>query len=147
MKNILIVLHLLASMIWVGGHIVLSIVVLPRVLSERDPDQLHAFESRYERIGIPALIVQVISGVWLAYIWLPSFSAWFAFDNPASHHIVAKLVLLAATIVLAAHARLKLIPNLTVDTLRPLAAHIITVTIVGILFVLVGVSLRVGGLV
>ena len=145
MKNILIVLHLPASIIWVGGHIVLSTVVLPRVMRERDPDQLRSFESGYERIGIPALLVQVVTGVWLVYIWLPSFSAWFAFDNPVSHHIAAKLVLLAATIALAAHARLKLIPNLTVDTLRPLAAHIITVTVVGILFVLVGVSLRTGG--
>jgi len=50
-------LHLLATGIWPGGHIVLSIVVFPRALRERSPEQLLQFESVYEKIGMPALII------------------------------------------------------------------------------------------
>jgi len=146
LKTLLIILHILAATIWVGGHIVLSTVILPRALRDRDVDYLHDFESRYERIGIPSLLVSIITGVWLAWTWLPNVPAWFNFSTPISHFIFTKFFLLALTIGLAAHARLKLIPNLTAERLPALAAHIIAVTIISILFVLVGVFLRSGGL-
>ena len=37
MFGLLLSLHILAATIWTGGHIVLNVVVLPRVLKERSP--------------------------------------------------------------------------------------------------------------
>jgi hypothetical protein len=54
--------------------------------------------------------------------------------------------LLAATVALALHARLWLIPRLRDDNLPALAAHILAVTILAVLFVLAGVLFRVGGI-
>ena len=51
MYGLLLTLHILAATIWTGGHIVLSVVVLPRVLRERSPQRLLDFESVYEKIG------------------------------------------------------------------------------------------------
>ena len=55
--RLLVVLHLLGATVWVGGHLVLSLVVLPRALRARDASVVAEFESGYERIGLPALLL------------------------------------------------------------------------------------------
>lgn len=146
MYGILLLLHILAATIWTGGHIVLSVVILPRVLREQSPEQLLNFESVYEKIGMPALIIQVITGVSLAYHALPDMAQWFNFANPIAHSIMAKLLLLALTIVFAIDARFRVIPVLSKSNLVTMAWHIIPVTLFSILFVVVGVSFRTGWL-
>jgi putative copper export protein len=146
MYGILLLLHILSATIWTGGHIVLSVVVLPRVLRERSPEMLLNFESVYEKIGMPALIVQVITGLVMAYRLVPDVSQWFNMANPISHPIAAKLILLALTIGFAINARFRVIPVLSQNNLVVMAWHIIPVTILSILFVIVGVSFRTGWL-
>ena len=77
---------------------------------------------------------------------VPDVSQWFALDNPVSRLIGAKLFLLAVTIALAADARLRTIPKLSEDNLTSLAWHIVPVTVVSVLFVVIGVSFRTGWL-
>lgn len=146
MYGILLLLHILAATIWTGGHIVLSIVVLPNVLRQRSPEALLAFESVYEKIAMPSLIVQVVTGIMLAHRMLPSLTEWFNTSNPLSYPILAKLGLLALTVCFAMHARLRVIPNLSPDTLKIIAWHIVPVTFFSVLFVVVGVSFRTGWL-
>ena len=144
MHGLMLLLHILAATIWTGGHLVLSLVVLPRVLKNKSPAELLRFESGYEWIGIPALLVQVTTGLWLAYSLVPDVSQWFSFQTGVSRVIAFKLTLLAATIALAADARLRIVPNLSEDKLVALAWHIVPVTVVAVLFVVVGVSFRTG---
>ena len=139
-------LHILSATIWTGGHIVLAVVVLPKVLRNRSPGMLLEFESVYEKIGMPALIVQVITGLLLAYRIAPDVSQWFNLAHPISHPIAAKLILLALTIGFAVDARFRVIPALSQNNLVAMAWHIIPVTIFSILFVVVGVSFRTGWL-
>lgn len=146
MYGLLLALHILAATIWTGGHIVLSVVVLPRVLRERSPQRLLEFESVYEKIGMPALVVQIVTGLMLAYRMLPDISLWFDMSIPLAHGIAAKLTLLFLTFAFALDARFRVIPKLSVSNLNDMALHIIPVTIFSILFVLVGVSFRVGWL-
>ena len=143
---IILLLHILSATIWTGGHIVLCVVILPGVLKENSPEQLLKFESAYEKIGMPALVVQILTGLWMAHNLLPDFSEWFNMSNPIAHPIAAKLLLLAVTFAFALDARFRVIPNLSVDNLRVMAWHIIPVTIFSILFVVVGVSFRSGWL-
>ena len=58
-----LILHILAATIWAGGHLVLASAVLPRALKERDVDAILSFESKYERIGMPALLIQIATGL------------------------------------------------------------------------------------
>ncbi|MCB1701270.1 MAG: CopD family protein [Halioglobus sp.] len=146
MYGILLLLHILAATIWTGGHIVLSIVVLPRVLRERSAKRLLEFESVYEKIGMPALVIQVITGLMLAYQLLPDVSGWFDMANPVAHVLAAKFVLLGLTVAFAIDARLRVIPVLSADNLNDMAWHIIPVTVFSILFVVAGVSFRTGWL-
>ncbi|MBF8270112.1 MAG: copper resistance protein CopD [Gammaproteobacteria bacterium] len=146
MYNILLLLHVLAATIWTGGHLVLALAVLPGVLKRKAPAELLRFESAFEKIGIPALLIQVGSGLALAYRVLPDVQQWFAFADQTSRLIGTKLALLALTMLLAADARLRIIPRLSEKNLTSLAWHIIPVTVVSVLFVVVGVSFRTGWL-
>ncbi len=137
-------LHVLAATVWTGGHLVLALCVLPGAMKHNSPSRLLEFESTYERLGLPALLIQVVTGLWLAHRLLPNLSDWFSFDSPVSTLIAVKLGLLAATAALAIHARRRLIPGLTERDLRPLAYHIIPVTILSVLFVMTGVLFRTG---
>ena len=143
--RLLVALHLLGAAVWVGGHLVLSLVVLPQALRARDASIVREFESGYERIGLPALLLQVITGMWLALHWVPDMRSWL---TPASLHgwlVVVKLGLLAATLALAAHARFRLVPALDARGLSTLAYHIVGVTLLGVAMLITGVAIRTGG--
>lgn len=136
--------HLLGAAIWAGGHLVLAVSVLPKALRARRAATITEFEAGFERIGLPALAVQVVSGLWLAERLLGSPSHWFD-DTPLARTVLLKLGLLAATVALALHARLRLIPRLTDETLPALAAHIVAITVVAVALVAAGASIRLGG--
>lgn len=146
MYGLMLFLHVLGATIWTGGHIVLSVAVLPKVLKERSPERLLSFESAYEKIGIPALVVQIVTGIFLAHRILPDVSTWLDFSNPVTHALALKFVLLALTLGFAIDARVRVIPNLDQDNLPAMAWHIVPVTIFSILFVFAGVSFRTGWL-
>ena len=138
-------LHVLGATVWTGGHLVLALTWLPRVLRGRSPEQLLRFEQGYERIGMPALVLQIVTGLWMAYQMVPSVAQWLSPDTPVARAIALKLVLLLCTALIAAHARLRVIPRLSADTLPLMAWHVGAVTLLSVGFVAVGVSLRFGG--
>jgi putative copper export protein len=140
------VLHITGAAIWVGGHLVLSLAILPGALRTRDASIVGEFEARYERIGIPSLAAQVITGLLLIDRWIPSLKALFPPLSPHAWFIAAKFALLASTIIIAAHARLRIIPVLDESSLASLAYHAFAVTLLGLALVVMGVAIRTGGL-
>lgn len=139
-------LHVLAATVWTGGHLVLALTVLPRALRQRNPQVLLDFEQGYERIGMPALAFQVASGLWMALQLVPDWGRWFNPDSALETAVAAKLLLLAGTALVAAHARLRVIPRLSAATLPLMAWHVAAVTLLSVGFVLTGISFRYGGL-
>jgi uncharacterized membrane protein len=75
--GLLIVLHVLGATIWTGGHLVLVTGFLPAALRDRDPNVLSQVESRYERVGMPALVVQVITGVPTVGFGVSHLGGWY----------------------------------------------------------------------
>jgi putative copper export protein len=144
MYGVALLLHVLGATIWTGGHVVLAVVVLPKALRERSPERLLEFESVYEKIGMPALVVQIATGVYLAHGLLPEVRQWFDFSNPVAVPIALKLALLVLTFGFAINARFRVLPNLESETLRTMAWHIFAVTVLSVLFVIAGVSFRTG---
>lgn len=145
MHAALLFLHLAAGSIWVGGHLVLAVSLLPEALSKRDPGLIRGFERIYERVGLPALVIQVATGLWLAHQLRPGLASWMAWDDPVAQTIALKLACLAATVALAAHARLAIIPRLDAARLPMLGIHIVAVTGLALAFVWLGVAFRYGG--
>ena len=144
--HLLLIIHLLGASVWVGGHLILSISILPEVLKKKDIGMLLNFEKKYEKIGIPALLLMVISGVWMSYKFGIGFSNWFHFSNPIETVISLKLILLLTTVAFAISANFFVIPKLSAKTLPIMAFHILSVTTIGILMLLLGSFVRYGGL-
>lgn len=122
----------------------LASTILPDALRQESAATVSEFERRFERIGLPALAVQIVTGLWLAHHLLGSPDHWFE-SNPIARAVQVKLGLLAVTIGLAVHARLRVIPKLSDANLPVLAWHIRIVTFAAVLFVLAGASIRFGG--
>lgn len=141
---LLLTLHVLGATIWTGGHVVLATTVLPRALRAKRASILTDFEQGYERVGMPALAVQIVTGLWLAHRLLGSPANWFS-DAPLAHIVHVKLLCLAGTAALAIHAKTRVIPRLNDNNLPMMAWHIAGVTVFSILFVLAGASARLGG--
>jgi uncharacterized membrane protein len=137
----LILLHVLGATVWAGGHLILSVGFLPQALKHRDVSIILNFEKHYEKIGVPALLIQVITGISMALIYVP-FSAWGSLAT--SHHVYlwTKLGLLLATLVLGIHARFFIIPKLTPEKLSFLAMHVILVTMLAVAMIITGLSFR-----
>jgi putative copper export protein len=144
MFGFILLLHLLGATVWTGGHLILATVILPSALKRRDVEGIRNFENAYEKIGIPALVVQIASGLWLAHRMLPDISLWFQWHNPIARLILLKLSLLGLTALFAVDARLRIIPRLGPHNLHSLAWHIIPVTVISVFFVIIGVSFRTG---
>ncbi|WLP95480.1 CopD family protein [Psychrobacter sp. M13] len=144
MLNYILIAHLLGATIWTGGHLILSLVVLPKALSKHDVNVLLQFEEQFEKVGIPALVVQISTGLWMAYKLMPDIGGWFTFDNDISILIGLKLLLLLATIVVALHARFYVIPKLSAETLKAFSVNILLVTLLSVSFVVVGTLFRTG---
>jgi len=146
MYQFMLIIHILGATIWTGGHLVLALTILPRAMKSRSPEILLDFEAAYEPLGLAALLTQVITGLWLTFYYLPDWSEWFTLNSTASVYVSLKLVLLAATIVLAVDARLRIVPTLNPDSMASFAYHIIGITITAVLFIVIGVGLGTGGL-
>lgn len=138
----LLILHVLGAAVWVGGHLILCFRFLPESLRKKDPGIITAFEKKYEAIGMPSLLVQVITGVWMALLYNPRL---IGFANGIETIISLKLILLATIVLLAAHVKLVIIPKLSAEKLRLLATHIIAVTAISVIMLYLGVSVRFGG--
>lgn len=146
MHHILLIIHLMAAAIWVGGHLVLSIGFLPQALSQKDPSIITNFERSYEKIGLPALLILVITGIMLSYSYGVPVSEWFSFSNAIERVVSIKLLLLFLTLALAIHARIFIIPRLGMGNLRSMAAHIILITVIALTMMVAGTFVRFGGL-
>ena len=142
---LLVIVHALAATVWTGG-LLLDLGVLPRALREGSAAAIRSFEETFEPLGLTALAIQVLTGLWMGWIYLPGFEGLLNPANPIGMLVGVKLLLLAATVALAIHARLRLIPKLTDDTLTGLAWHIRSITALAIAFVVVGALIRLGGL-
>ncbi|MCC6428285.1 MAG: CopD family protein [Phycisphaerales bacterium] len=152
----LVILHLLGAAAWIGGHIVLVLVVLPPALRARDTKAVLHFERGYGRVGLAALAIQIVTGSLLASKWLGGWGNILNFSVPAAHLVLAKLALLGVTLVHAGYAFHRLLPRLAAvhDTngpaatspLRRFALHAWITTMLAVLLLIVGASFRLGGI-
>lgn len=95
---------------------------------------------------MPALLIMVITGVMMAYQLGQTISIWFHFTNPIETVVSLKLILLILTVLFAMSAQFFVLPKLTPKRLPLMAFHIISVTVIGVLFLILGSFIRYGGI-
>ena len=137
----LVILHVLGATIWVGGHLILAIRYLPKALKAKDITPIVNFEQHYEALGIPALFLQIITGIWMASVYQIK---WFSFETVQYSIINIKLILLITTLLLALHVRIFILPELSPKKLPLLVLHIVLVTVIAVAMLYLGLSFRLG---
>jgi len=146
MNQLLIILHLLGASIWIGGHLILCLRFLPKAIKEQNVEVITSFEKQYETIGIPSLLIQIVTGILLSYQYGVGWQDWFSFKGSIETVVSIKLSLLIFTLILAAHARIFIIPKLSLKNLNFMAFHIVAITLTGIVMLVIGTFVRSGGL-
>ena len=147
--HLILILHLIAATIWVGGHLVLAIGYLPKALKHKDFSYIGNFEKTYEPIGMPSLAVLVITGILMAYDYNAGLSSWFSFATPIERVVSLKLICLLTSICFAISAQTRVLPKLRkgqLNKLSEMAVHIICVTLIGVVMVILGSLVRIGGI-
>lgn len=140
MQPLLLFLHLLGACIWAGGHLILLFVIMPEARRIQSPEYLLRFEKMYERIGMPALFTQLITGGLLFAAMFPT--GGFSVSHPLSYKLYIKLGLLLVTFAIAIHARFFVLKNFTAAKLPLMHKHIAVVTVVSLLFILAGINFK-----
>ncbi|OCB76041.1 copper resistance protein CopD [Flavobacterium piscis] len=146
LHHILLIIHLIAATIWIGGHLTLSIVFLPVALRKKEPLIILNFEKKFEPLGISSLIALIITGIWMAYDFGITYQSWFYFSGSLEKVVSIKLVLLMLTFVLALYTQIYVIPNLNKYNLNKIAFSIISVTVIGLSMLILGSTIRYGGI-
>ena len=144
--HVILIFHLLAATIWVGGHLFLAIRILPEVLKKKDVSILKNFKSKFEPVGMPSLLVLLVTGILMAYHYDVTFTKWFSFSNAIEKVISIKLILLFTTVLMAACAETLIFPKLKSERMFPAAFFIITVTTIAVTMLILGSLIRIGGL-
>ncbi len=146
--HLLLIIHLIAAAIWVGGHLYITIGILPKALRLKTPDLLLQFEKSYEPIGLTALLLLIITGIWMTLQFGIGWQHWFCFSTPIEKITSAKLLLLFATLAFALSAQKRIIPKLKTNPhkLKEMAIHIVAVTLIGVAMLVLGSFIRYGGI-
>lgn len=146
--HLLLIIHILAATIWVGGHLYLIISILPHVLRSRNPEKLLAFERTFEPLGITALVLLVISGFWMMFQFGIRVSDIFSFATPIERVTSTKILLLLTTVAFALSAQFRVIPSLkkSPKKLVQMGIYAVCVTLLGIAMLVLGTFVRYGGI-
>lgn len=146
LHHFVLIIHLLAATIWVGGHLMLSICFLPQALKEKNPHIILNFEKKFEVLGMSSLVALILSGIWMSYNFGVTYDTWFSFVGGFEKVVSIKLLLLFATFICAICAQFFILPNLNENNIWKMAIIIISVTSIGMTMLILGSTLRYGGI-
>jgi putative copper export protein len=146
LHHFVLVIHLLAATVWVGGHLLLSICYLPLALKKKDPQIILNFERKFEALGMSSLVLLIITGIWMAYDFGVTFETWFSFSGGFQKVISIKLLLLFLTFICAICAQFFVLPNLNQNNIKKMAVIILSVTTIAVTMLILGSTLRYGGI-
>ncbi|TWV84729.1 hypothetical protein [Moraxella sp. VT-16-12] len=146
MHQIALILHLFGASIWVGGHLYLLIRLMPTFIRQNDIDGFLKFEKSYEPLGMAALGVQVLTGIYMMNDIMP-ITMWGEPMGFLTALIHGKLTWLALTVLTALHARFRIIKYLhagiyTDSTLKMMGLHVGLICLWSVAFVINGVLFR-----
>lgn len=146
MYKLALILHLLGASVWVGGHLYLLIRLMPRFIRDNDVAGFLAFEKSYEPLGMSALVIQVLTGLYMMNTIAPIFM-WGEPMGFLTALIHGKLTWLGLTILTALHARFRIVKQLQNgtyqnNTLKIMGIHVLLICLWSVAFVITGAFFR-----
>lgn len=102
MYTTLVVFHVLAAAVWIGGSVALVFAAVPTLRTlpaEQRADRVRLLARRWRPLGWGALAVLGASGIWLAFGYWGADDAELLFQTEQGHILVAKAVLYVCLLV------------------------------------------------
>jgi uncharacterized membrane protein len=114
-------LHLLATVIWIGGLVTLAWLVIPAAQRSLDPKGysvlLERIESRLQSVGWLSLILLTVTGMFQLSA-NPNYTGFLTFDNPWSLAILLKHLAVVGMVLVSAYLTWGLMPDLRRSAMR-----------------------------
>ncbi len=108
-------LHILATVVWIGGLTALSIFVLPaarRTMPEKEYSAfLTAMASRLQQVGWLCLLVLIFTGMF-QMVSHPNYQGFLVIDTSWAMAILLKHLTVAAMLILSVYVTWGLLPSL-----------------------------------
>lgn len=146
MHHLILILHLLAATIWVGGHLILLLKYVPEAFKNNTLNDINFFRKNFERLGKPALVILLVTGVILAYDHNIPVQKWFQFEVGIEKIVSLKLILFFSTLVLGFSAVKFVFPSLKNKPTALLYIFILLLTLISVAMLVLGSLVRIGGL-
>ena len=105
MYSTLVVFHLLAAAVWIGGTVALvfaAVPVLRKLPREQRAETVRLLGRRWKPVGWASLAVLGVSGVWLAFGYWGADDPDVLFGSETGHLLIAKAVLYVSLVTTAA---------------------------------------------
>lgn len=144
--KIMVMLHVLGACVWIGGLAALMYTTLPAALRRTDPERVIEVARGFGRLGLGALVVQLLTGFWLAHRWIADWSRVISEPTPQTHLILSKITLLGMTVALAGFTYHHALPRIAEGRLRHFAVLSVLTAVLAILMLAIGVGIRTGGI-
>lgn len=144
--QIILIIHLLAATVWVGGHLILLLRYVPKAMKSNSLEELSFFRKNFEPIGMPSLFILIITGILIAYDYNVSIDTWLSFDNSIEKIVSIKLILLFVSLSLAFITMKFVLPNINEKSPFLLYGIIFLVTSIAVTMLVLGSLVRIGGL-
>ncbi|POS03114.1 hypothetical protein Q361_101221 [Flavobacterium croceum DSM 17960] len=146
LHQLILIIHLLAATIWVGGHLILLLRYVPKAIKTKSLEELSAFRKNFEPVGMPSLFILIVTGIIMAYNYNVTIEKWFLFENAIEKIVSIKLILLFVSLTLAFITIKFVLPS--IDKLSPFLLYFIIflVTTIAVMMLILGSLVRVGGL-
>ncbi|WP_282787980.1 copper resistance protein CopD [Flavobacterium croceum] len=146
LHQLILIIHLLAATIWVGGHLILLLRYVPKAIKNKSLEELSAFRKNFEPVGMPSLFILIVTGIIMAYNYNVTIEKWFLFENAIEKIVSIKLILLFVSLTLAFITIKFVLPS--IDKLSPFLLYFIIflVTTIAVMMLILGSLVRVGGL-
>lgn len=146
MHRFALILHLLGASVWVGGHLYLLIRLMPTFIKNNDIQGFLAFEKSYEPLGMLALVVQIITGLYMMNNIAP-MTTWGEPMGVLTALIHGKLTWLGLTVITALSARFGVVNKLqngrhSPNTLKIMGVHVGLICLWSVAFVVTGAWFR-----
>lgn len=141
MNDLILIIHVLSATIWVGGHLLMMFRYLPGVIRSNDISSLLEFESKYESMGKPALVLLIVTGFWMGLSYDDNPLHWFSFENEIYALLAVKTILLMITLISAIDAHTRIAKKEGTALIKSTVFHIRIVTVAAVLLLIAGVRL------
>lgn len=146
LHQIYLIIHLLAATIWVGGHLILLLLYVPKAIKTKSLEELSIFRKNFEPVGMPSLFILIITGILMAYDYNITFEKWFLFENSIEKIVSIKLILLLISLTLAFITIKFVLPSINKISPFILYCIIFLVTTIAVTMLVLGSLVRIGGL-